>query len=244
MKNKKPRVLFYDIETSPNEMWSWSLRIPSGYLSHDNIKKERNIICGGWKWQGKQKVHTVAVKHTNPHDDRAVVKALREAVASADAVVHHNGDQFDMKWLRARILYHKLPPLPPVLQIDTKKIAKSHFYFNSNRLDYLARFLGIGCKIKTDFDLWKSVMSGVKAALAKMLAYNKHDVVLLEKVYNRLLPHAPVRLKRLYAEKESCQHCGGSEVQYRGYHYTIANKYKRYQCLGCGKWGHSAKAEK
>lgn len=240
----KPRILLWDIETAPNLLWSWSLRIPSGYLHHDNIEKERTIICGCWKWQGKKKVYITAVKHTRPDDDLAVVKALREVVASADAIVHHNGDSFDLKWLRARILYHGLPPLPPVLTIDTKKIAKSAFYFNSNRLDYLAKYLRIGCKIKTEFDLWKSVMRGVKSALEKMIRYNKHDVVLLEKVYDRLLPHAPAKLKRLYENREACQHCGGTHVQYRGYVYTAANKYKRYQCLGCGKWGQSAKAEK
>ena len=50
--------LFYDIETSPNIGFFWG----AGYkvnISHDNIIKERAIICICYKWEGQDTVHSI-----------------------------------------------------------------------------------------------------------------------------------------------------------------------------------------
>ena len=230
----KPRVLFLDIETLPNIVTSWGLWV-DGMLNPDNIIIERSIICGGWKWQGEKELHIVAIDPKDPHNDLEVTRVLHEIVSSADAVVAHNGDKFDMRWLRARIAFHRLSPLPPVIQIDTKKIAKAAFYFNSNKLDYLAKFLGVGQKIKTEFGLWKDCMAGDQKALDKMTRYCKQDLRLLEAVYDILTPHIPSKLNKvLFANREVCQHCGSKHIQYRGFYYTRTNKFRRYQCTACG----------
>lgn len=244
MKKNNPKILFWDIETFPNILMSWGLWVDGG-LDHKNIITERSIICGSWKWQGEKKVWSVHIDHKKPHDDLHVVQWLSDVVANADAIVHHNGDSFDLRWLRARMVFHRLKPLPPVITIDTKKIAKAAFYFNSNKLDYLAQFLGIGSKIKTEFGLWKDCMAGDAKALDLMVEYNKHDVTLLEKVYNLLVPHIPSKLNKvLFKEREVCQHCGSHNIQYRGFYYTRSNKFRRYQCTECGTWSHSLKKEK
>lgn len=233
----KPRILYWDIETFPNIVMSWSLWVNGG-LDPDNIVQERSIICAAWKWQGEKQVHHVSISPAHPIDDRKVVETLHKVISSADAIVHHNGDKFDIRWLRTRIAYHGLSPLPPLIQIDTKKIAKAAFYFNSNKLSYLAQFLGIGAKIKTEFGLWKQCLLGDKVALAKMVRYNKRDVRLLEKVYDVLVPHIPSRLnKRLFHNGEVCQYCGSGNIQHRGYYYTRTKKYQRYQCNDCHTWG-------
>lgn len=235
----KPKILIWDIETFPNIVMSWSLWV-DGMLPPDNIVQERSMICGAWKWYGEKTVHSVSIDPANPTDDYEVVAVLHEVVSSADAIVHHNGDKFDMRWLRARSVFHGLPPIPPVIQIDTKKIAKAAFYFNSNKLDYLATFLGIGRKIKTEFGLWKECLKGNETALAKMVKYCKHDIALLEQVYEALTPYIPSRLNRvLFADREVCQHCGSKHIQYRGFYYTRTNKFRRYSCTECGTWSRS-----
>lgn len=235
----KPRILFLDLETFPNILMSWGLWV-NGMLDHENIITERSIICGGYKWQGESSVHIVAVDPKDPHNDKHVVKTLHDVVSSADAVVAHNGDRFDVKWLRARAIFHRLPPLPPIVQIDTLKVAKTAFYFNSNKLAYLAQFLGLGGKIKTEFGLWKECMKGDAAALEKMSKYCKRDVTLLEEVYDLLVPYIPSRLNHvLFADREVCQHCGSSHIQYRGFYYTRTKKFRRYQCTACGTWARS-----
>jgi uncharacterized protein YprB with RNaseH-like and TPR domain len=225
---------------------SWGLWV-NGALNHDSVVQERSIICGSWKWLGEKKVHSVAIDVKNPTDDAEVVGVLHGIVSSADAVVHHHGDSFDLPWLKARSVFYDLPPIPPLIQIDTRKLAKKAFYFNSNKLDYLAKFLGFGRKLKTDFDLWKKCLAGDQSALDKMVRYNKRDVLLLEKIYKRLVPHIPAPLNRvLFVDREVCQNCGSSHVQYRGFYYTPTSKFRRYQCMakGCGTWSRSTKKEK
>ena len=243
MKAKKPRILFYDLETSPNIVTSWGLFV-GGMLSPDSIISERTIICGSWKWQGQRDVVSACVDARTPAADQSVVQLLCNAIREADAVVAHNGDKFDMRWINARAVFHGLPPLPPVIQIDTLKIAKAKFKFNSNKLAYLVEFLKVGKKIKTEFGLWKACMAGDVKALAKMVRYNRRDIVILERVYDKLAPYVPARLNAQLFRAAGCPSCGASRVQSRGLAYTIAHAYKRFQCTKCGHWFRSRKAEK
>jgi len=101
---------------------------------------------------------------------------------------------------------------PKYTTIDTLKIARSKFRFNSNKLNYIAKFLGIGQKIHTDLDLWKNIMLNKdKAALDKMVKYCKNDVILLEKVFSHLNTH--IEPKTHYGvinnnDRGSCPECG------------------------------------
>jgi predicted RNA-binding Zn-ribbon protein involved in translation (DUF1610 family) len=233
----KPKILILDIETFPNLVTSWGLHIPSGYLSPENVVQERTIICASWKWYKEDGVQTSCVSAAKPLNDQPVVLAIRDALLASDAVVAHNGDHFDLPWIQTRNIYYGLKPLPPIVQIDTRKIAKSKFYFNSNKLVYLAEFLGIGHKIKTEFDLWKECLQGDQEALDKMVRYNKRDVFLLEKIYERLRPYVPSRINaQLFVTKLVCPTCQSATVHRRGAQMTAAQTYQRYQCQECGSW--------
>lgn len=181
---RKIRRLSWDIETSPNIVTSWRV----GYkinLTPDNIIKERGIICIGYKWEDEDKVH---ILHWDKNqDDKAMLQAFLKVANEADELIHHNGDSFDLPWFRTRCLFHGLEPLPQYKTADTLQWARRHFYFNSNKLDYIARFLGIGGKMKTEYGLWKAVvLEKCPKAMARMLEYCQKDVVLLEKVWKRL----------------------------------------------------------
>ena len=77
--------------------------------------------------------------------------------------------------------------LPNYNQFDTLKVAKSKLYLNSNKLDYIAKFLGYEGKIKTEIDLWLDIIfKKDKKALNQMLDYCDEDVRQLEKVYEEL----------------------------------------------------------
>ena len=56
----------------------------------------------------------------------------------------------------------------------------------------MGEYLGVGNKIKTEFDLWKDIILGNdKVAMTKMIDYCKEDVRLLERVYNKLRDYCP-----------------------------------------------------
>ncbi len=233
----KPRILFWDIETSHNLVAVFRL-FGEDYIGHDNLLQERYIICGAWRWDGEKKVHGVSVLDdpkrfkADPHDDKHVVQTLHDVLMQADIVVAHNGDKYDTKFYAARALYHGVDALPPIASVDTLKVAKSRFLFNNNRLDYLGQFLGLGRKKPTPRGLWLDVLRGDAKAIRVMLSYNKQDVVLLEAVYRKLAPYTKVPVVR----ETGCPRCGSKDVQARGVSRTIARTYPRFQCQACGGW--------
>lgn len=185
------RRLFWDIESAPNIGLFWR----SGFklnIGPENIIKERAIICIGYKWEGEKQAHVLY--WDKDQDDKTMLAEFIKVLGEADEIVGHNLDRFDAPWVRTRALYHGLPPIPDVRQIDSLKWARSKFYFNSNKLDYIAKFLGLGGKIKTEFGLWKDVLlNRCPKALAKMGEYCKYDVILLEKVWRRLYDLVPAK---------------------------------------------------
>lgn len=157
----------------------------------------------------------------------------------ADAIVAHYGDKFDAKYIRTRAIYHGLKPPPPVKQIDTYRIAKSKFLFNSNRLDYIGKYLGLGEKIKTDHSLWMGCMDGKKDSIRKMRLYNEQDVRLLMKVYKKLAPWTPPPINAAILKGYCCPGCGSKSVQARGFGVNRTTRYQKYQCNDCGLWSSS-----
>ncbi len=105
---KRIKRLYIDLETSPNIVYSWSI----GYnltLSHDNLIKERAIICACWKWEGESTVHHLS---WNKGDDRELVLKFAEILDQADEIIGHNGDKYDLKFFRARCILHNITSLP------------------------------------------------------------------------------------------------------------------------------------
>ena len=237
-----PKVLLWDIETSLQPVAVFQLA-HNDWIDPSAILEERYIICASWKWLGEKTVHSVSVLDDpkrykkDPPDDRHVVQALHAALSQADVLVHHNGDSFDKRYLDTRILAHGLDPLPPIATIDTYKIAKQKFLFNSNKLDYIGQFLGLGRKISTTPGLWMKVLNGSKTAIQEMVAYNIQDVHLLEKVFRALEAYLPPHFNRqLYAEAECCPKCGSTHLQSRGLYAALTKTYRRFQCQSCRGW--------
>ncbi len=90
--------------------------------------------------------------------DKKLLQDFIKVANEADELIGHNGDKFDLAWIRTRCLFHRIEMFPTYNTIDTLKIARSKFRFNSNRLDYIGKFLGLGQKNHTNFDLWKDIM--------------------------------------------------------------------------------------
>jgi len=185
INNREAKILIYDIETSPNIGWFWR----AGYklnISPDNIIKERAIICISYKWLGEKQVYNLS--WDDQQDDKFLIEQFIEVLNEADLIVAHNGDNFDLKWIKTRAIKHGLKMLINYPQFDTLKVAKKKFNFNSNRLDYITKYLGFEGKIKTEIGLWKDIfLRNCPKAMNKMLTYCDEDVRQLEKVYKVLM---------------------------------------------------------
>ena len=228
--------LFYDIETSPNIGLFWK----SGYkltIDPSNIIQERAIICICWKWEGQKEVHSVS---WDKGCDKAALSLFMEEALKADECVGHNGDNFDEKWIRTRCLLHSIPCPAKLDSLDTLKKARTHFNFNSNKLDYIAKYLGLEGKIETSYGLWKDILlKNCDEAMDKMVTYCKQDVEVLEQVFHRLQPfinHNHHAGEHDGFGRYSCPKCGNDKPQYQKMRITKAGV-RRHQLLclkGCG----------
>lgn len=234
---RKVRRLFWDIEVSPNVVLSWRIGHKIAILP-DSILKERAIICIAWKWEGEKEVKTAA--WTSEQDDKPVVEAFLKDALEADELVAHNGDRFDVGWLRTRALKHGLGPLPSFKTVDTLAWAKRLCLFNSNKLDYIARFLGVGAKTRTDYDLWKDVLKGDPKALNRMVAYCANDVRVLERVWAKLrdLTEGKTHAGALAGhDKWSCPHCASEKVETNRTSMTAFGTLRfKMRCKSCGRY--------
>lgn len=244
-----PKILLYDIETAPNLGYIW------GKYEQDVLEFEREwyILTFAYKWLGEKTVHAFSLPDfprykRDREDDKHLVTELWKLMDEADVVIGHNSDEFDNKKAYARFIAHGMNPPRPFKMVDTKKAAKKYFNFNSNKLDDLGNYFGLGRKIQTGgFDLWKRCMQGDPAAWKKMVDYNKQDVALLEKVYYKLRPWTEnhVNLNLYNEDVHACPKCSSGKIQRRGFRYGKTGRRRQYQCTNCGGWcvGHSEKLE-
>lgn len=237
MTNKKFKRLFFDIETSPNIVFSWNVGRDIS-LDYSNILKERAVICICYKYEGDKTVHALT---WNKGDDKQMLEQFAKIINQADEVIGHNSDSFDIKWIRARCILHGISIIPDISSLDTLKIARNKFRFNSNKLDYLAQYFGFGSKIATGFGLWKDiVLDNDPVAMAKMVKYCKNDVILLEKIFQKLNPYIlPKTNKAILTQNTSlvCPECLSPNVISNGLRYSSTGTPKyRFQCKGCNKY--------
>lgn len=229
------KVLIYDIETSPNIVYSWAVGRKIS-LTPDNIIQERQIICIAWKWLDEKRVHTVDWGAKT--DDKQLLKDFSQVINEADVAIAHNGDRYDIKFINSRLAYHDLPPLKDITTLDTLKLSRKVFFNNSHKLDYLGQYLVGDRKLETGgFSLWKKVMDGDKKALTRMLRYCKQDVKLLEEVYLKIRKYAPQSVNFSILEhgnKSGCKNCGSQNVVRDGHRLKTTIIYQCYKCKDCG----------
>lgn len=239
IKQRKPQILLFDIETAPNLGYVWG-KYEQNVIEYTS---EWYMLAWSCKWLGGKQTTKGLIDYDGyqpqSENDSALVKDLYELIAQADVVVGHNGDKFDIRRSNTRFVEHGLKPPEPYRTVDTCKVARRYFGFNSNKLDDLGRRLGVGRKAPTGgFDLWKGCMAGDKKAWNRMKRYNAQDVRLLEAVYLKLLPwitnHPHVGI--LSEVENGCRNCGGTHLQRRGVMVTQTGKKPRYSCQDCGTW--------
>jgi uncharacterized protein YprB with RNaseH-like and TPR domain len=238
MLQTKRRRLYFDIETSPNVGLFWQ----AGYkqkIDYSNIIKERAIICICYKWEDEKEVYEVHWDRNQ--DDKKLLTEFIKVANQADELIGHNGDKFDLPWIRTRCLLHEIEMFPNYTTVDTLKIARNKFRFNSNRLNYIAQYLGIGQKIKTEFNLWKDIVLNKDAdAMDKMIKYCKKDVVLLEKVHKYLSKHVynKTHFGVIFgSDRGSCPECGSDQLTIAKRRVTATGLKKiQFKCKVCGKY--------
>lgn len=239
---KGPKVLLLDIETAPVLGYVWGLWQQNVALNQ--IHTDWYVLSWSAKWLNESKVMYMDQRNAkNIEDDTAILKGIWKLLNEADVIITQNGRAFDQKRLNARFIIQGFQPPATFKHIDTLAIAKKHFGFTSNKLEYMTDRLCVRHKkLKhpkyAGFELWRQCLLGNLDAWQEMEKYNKQDVLALEELYHKLIPWDDTAVNfSLYTDEDHhvCR-CGSTQFQKRGYHYTQVGKYQRYKCNSCGAW--------
>lgn len=219
------RVLFFDCETT-------NLNGNFGYL-----------LCISYKFKGG-KINTIKITDfpefkKDPTNDKKVVEKFAPIFEQADMVVGWYSKKFDEPYINSRLLYHNLHPLASVPHIDAWWTCKSRLKLNSNRLASASAFLGVEEKTPLNGRIWVQAMAGHKNAINYVVKHCEQDIVVLEQVYERLLPlidsHPNVNVGS--ASPDACPKCGTEgKLHKRGYRWARVSKTQRFKCNACGGW--------
>lgn len=242
--SNEAKILFIDIETSPNLSYMW------GHYEQNALAVESywHLLSFSAKWLGGKSVTKGLIDYpgyrSDKENDKKLVADIWKLLDEADIVIGHNVNAFDLKKINARFSFHKLLPPSPYKTVDTLTVARRHFAFHSNKLNDLCVFLGVGQKISTGgFELWKKCMEGDSASWKKMKAYNKNDVDILEKVYLELRPWMSHPNMGMFSKGIVCPNCSSDKLQARGFAINKTTKYRRFQCQSCGTWSRNTTNE-
>jgi hypothetical protein len=239
-----PKVLVFDIETSPILARVWSIWQQNVGLNQ--IKEDWFVLSWAAKWLGVdgvmyQDLRGIIDDGDKYHQDKPILAGIWNLLNDADIVITQNGKKFDQKKLNSRFILNGFQPPSHFKHIDTLQIAKSVFGFTSNKLEYLTDKLCTKYKKQvhrdfSGFELWKECLADNPDAWDCMEKYNKYDVLSLEELYYILAPwdrKHPNFALLTGSETPVCR-CGSTEFTRNGYAYTQVSKFQKYRCKKCG----------
>lgn len=256
MTISEPKIVLFDLEIIPDLQQAlkyWTM-LNASWDSSMTLKAEVTSICSfgfeifgdnraqvknAWDWPEWDK---------NVNADKKLCKFAYDLLVDADAVVYHNGDGFDLKYLNTRLAIHKLPQLPNIPTIDTKKLLKRHFFLLRNSL-------GHGSEIVTDaekmdhgegWQLWIDTVNRKKKAMKLMSEYCKQDIVATRELFKVLRPK--IRNIPNYNHHSKglnvCPNCGSTRLKSHGWRNTKTMTYKRYRCIDCAAFSRTNQSDK
>lgn len=238
-----PRVLVFDIETAPIEAYVWGLFDQN--IGLEMVKQFTTILSWSAKWLGtdeSQVMYRDQRDKKNVRDDKEILKAIWSLLDEADVVLTQNGIRFDSKKLNARFAIHGMNEPSSYKHIDTLRIAKRKFAFDSNKLAHLTEIFCVKYK-KLDHKafpgakLWTECLKGNQEAFKEMEEYNKHDVLSLEELYVDHFAKWDNTIDiNWYSDNlvRRCS-CGSEKFKFKGFHFTKKGKFRKEVCTHCGK---------
>lgn len=232
----KPKILFYDIETRPLLAYIW--RLGEQVVRHHQLSEHGDkygIICISYAWNDGKPARVIHWGY-NEQDSGHVVREFDKIIRQADITIGKNSDRFDVKHINTQRLLHNLPPLPEWTEYtdDLEKQLRKYFIFPSQGLDYISKELGLGGKVKMEFQDWVDIVEKKsKKAFVKMCTYNKKDVEDTRTIWNRVKAHIKPKLNlSVFSGQFCCRNCGSRNLTKAGIKRNGRSTYQMWFCKG------------
>lgn len=228
------RVLTLDIENAPNIVHTWGLFNQN--IGINQIVQPATTFGVAYKWYGEKQAHFLS---DHEHGHETMVERTHALLNEADIVIGFNHVGFDLPHLRREFVLQGLGPTTSFKNVDLLRVVRKQFRFTSNKLDFVAQQFGLGKKTShTGHDLWVRCMAGDPEAWKLMTKYAKQDVLLTEKLYDRVLPWIPNHPHRgvWLGDPWACPNCGTSIDPEAPGKLSVAHvtAYNSFQCPNCG----------
>lgn len=241
LKKNNAKILLIDIETAPLLGFVWGLW--DNNVALNQVKSDWHLLSYSAKWLGEpdNKIFYKDQRDAkNIENDKELLQGIWELLDQADVVIGQNSKAFDVKKLNARFVINGLQPPSSYKQIDTMLLAKKHFAFTSNKLEYMTdklctKYKKLKVREFPGFEMWSECLKGNLKAWKCMEKYNKYDVLSLEELYTKLIPWDNSVNFNLYTDElvMTCS-CGSTSFRNKGFTYTATGKYTRHRCNDCG----------
>lgn len=191
-------ILYFDLEVSKSKFYNYGTKVPTKHINIEDLIQEYYIISWSASYVGNNKIWSgcVTSEAAQAWSDKDILQPLHDLMMSADVLAGHNVDTYDIKRANTRFLLNGIEPVLVGANggkktIDTLKIARSKFAFESNKLDYISQRLGL--RPKDDIrnrDWLKIVDHGDEATLKKVNHYCRGDVKNGKGILERLMKYS------------------------------------------------------
>jgi hypothetical protein len=232
------KILVLDIETAPILAWVWGLW--ENNVALNQIDSDWYVMSWAAKWLGEEEVFYMDQRDAeNIENDKNILEGIWKLLDQADVIVSQNGKKFDRKKLNARFILNGMHPPSSARDIDTLVLAKKHFAFTSNKLEYMTSKLCTKYKKLTHknfpgFMLWAECIKGNLLAWNEMREYNTHDILSLEELYEILRKWGiGINLNVNNDTLENKCVCGNTKFIENGFAFTNGGKFTRLKCTIC-----------
>lgn len=234
---RKP-LLYLDFETSPMIVEVYQFYEPQVI----RIRKHIEIISVSWSWEGEDEIYHMALPDFKGHKaglenvhDKKLVKAFRKVLQNAEYVIAHNGQGFDFRVFRTRLLKNGLDPLHNLRELDTKRWA-SKFYFANRKQKNISEEIGTPEKLDHSSGMhYRCYELNDPEAWAENKEYNNRDVEGLKANAKKMAPYIPsfTSSKKVICKNELCR----SVHLRRDKYWEVASGWKiQFVCKECGKY--------
>lgn len=159
MKQKKPEILVYDVETG--YLKANLFRLGKQVVTHSSLDLNymlHDIICISYRFD-RGKVHTLHWGYGAESSKQMIEefdKIIKYAQDNQCVIIGKNNKNFDDRHINTLRWHHNLPAMPQWMQYtdDLEKQIRKYFYLGSYALDFTSKLRGRGGKVKMDFQDW------------------------------------------------------------------------------------------
>ncbi len=181
------RQVVFDLETWGLDR-GWGVTMVASFLIHGGAEGpvKRTLTLRDFKaWRGGSR-----------SDDREMAEAIFAILRPCHIAYAHNGERFDVRWLRTVALKYGLE-MPKLKLVDPCSLAWKKYILGRNSLEAVADFLGLSDKkdangrplekLHISPDVWRhALMDNSDAAWGALVERCESDVELLNAVASRV----------------------------------------------------------